>query len=799
MKHLTRTLPFVLLLVLLSSFLTASSELQEYISTKRWSALQTIFADKSHETLKKYFEKCLDIKFVTFVQDKLTYKAKFEKYAEVGTLLYEKKDGKYLNARIINQISPLYFIENFNKYTVRDLTVTLGDARVTLRDGYLYESVPFKQVMMFKGRLTFNIKPSDEEERLTLQYLFKKDKIETESDWAIFVVDDKSFLKDLELAPEPVNADAETLSSILEIYKEYFGIKIQQFNEFWYLPFNSEDNLVIFKKDKAELYLYDFNPFMIPDTQLRTSKSSKVLLAYDALRKPKFIFNQKEKVDKLKVDLFYNPESKFLSGTVKLAFQYPATFRVIRLAEGLKIRGSLDPKAKDLSVLRKRNVYYFLGADTNTLSFFWKGSIKPHTAIEDVFKQRLSALDQVESEDYFYLSREQNYYPNPGIDFAETECSISVPANLNCLASGQFEEKRELNRNIFRFKSPGLKGISLACGKFELLETLSGKVPINIYSDPLSRPMQYFDRQSLTAGLEFLISKYGSPATKAINLLFQKGYIEGGVSDQGFILFNYSTPPNRMMATRNETPLISTKNSPINFRNESTDYLIHELAHQWWGGITSWDSYRDMWITEGLAQFSVLYYLQNQLPEKRFNRILKKIKRWIMHKSDAGPIIYGKRVSHLDNDRETFQTIVYNKTAFVFLMLKDLMGEKKFLKSIRSILKGLKFTSINSKRFVSHFSQKDEVVRKFLENWIYSRKIPKISIEKSIRGSAAEIRVTQKDTDFVFPLRIIIRTDRQDIVKSVVIDSKEKTVSIREQSPIRSIQVDERYSLIRID
>ena len=325
------------------------------------------------------------------------------------------------------------------------------------------------------------------------------------------------------------------------------------------------------------------------------------------------------------------------------------------------------------------------------------------------------------------------------------------------------------------------------------------QVPINIYSDPMSQPMQYFDRDNVSGGLNFLISKFGPPATKEINILFQKGYIEGGVSDQGFILFNYSPHLNRMMASRSDTPLISTKNSPINFRNDSTDYLIHELAHQWWGGITSWDSYRDLWITEGLAQFSVIYFLQNQLPEKRFNRVLKKIKRWIMNKSDSGPIIYGKRVSHMGNGRETFQTIVYNKTAFVFLMLKEIMGEKKFLKSIRSILRDLKFKSVNSKRFISHFSQKNKTVSRFLEQWIYSRKIPKISIEKSINGVNGEIRITQKNTDFIFPLRVKILTSNKEVVKSIVVDSKEKIVRFQEKTPIRSIQVDERYSLVKIN
>jgi len=32
----------------------------------------------------------------------------------------------------------------------------------------------------------------------------------------------------------------------------------------------------------------------------------------------------------------------------------------------------------------------------------------------------------------------------------------------------------------------------------------------------------------------------------------------------------------------------------------------HEVAHQWWGNVVGWDSYRDQWITEGLANYIAL-------------------------------------------------------------------------------------------------------------------------------------------------------------------------------------------------
>lgn len=34
------------------------------------------------------------------------------------------------------------------------------------------------------------------------------------------------------------------------------------------------------------------------------------------------------------------------------------------------------------------------------------------------------------------------------------------------------------------------------------------------------------------------------------------------------------------------------------------DHLPHETAHQWWGDLVSWRSYRDQWLSEGFAEYS---------------------------------------------------------------------------------------------------------------------------------------------------------------------------------------------------
>ena len=46
----------------------------------------------------------------------------------------------------------------------------------------------------------------------------------------------------------------------------------------------------------------------------------------------------------------------------------------------------------------------------------------------------------------------------------------------------------------------------------------------------------------------------------------------------------------------------------------NSQVLVHETAHQWWGDLVFWKSYRDQWIAEGLANYSSLLLLEQQNP-----------------------------------------------------------------------------------------------------------------------------------------------------------------------------------------
>lgn len=115
-------------------------------------------------------------------------------------------------------------------------------------------------------------------------------------------------------------------------------------------------------------------------------------------------------------------------------------------------------------------------------------------------------------------------------------------------------------------------------------------------------------------------------------------------------------------------------------------FIAHETAHQWWGDIVSWRSYRDQWLSEGFAEYSgILYTGLRAGPDKR-DDLINEARNSLGEPPqtrqgpgkgklvEVGPIILGHRL----NTTKTFgayQTLIYNKGALVLRMLHFLFTD----------------------------------------------------------------------------------------------------------------------------
>ena len=113
-------------------------------------------------------------------------------------------------------------------------------------------------------------------------------------------------------------------------------------------------------------------------------------------------------------------------------------------------------------------------------------------------------------------------------------------------------------------------------------------------------------------------------------------------------------------------------------------FRAHEVAHQWWGNGVPPATYRDYWLSEGLATFSALWYVAAERRHTdEYFKFLDQYKSDIGdQEKDVGPIWIGPRTSTYDVPGG-YQTMIYEKGAWIFHMLRVMMLDTRTMNEDR--------------------------------------------------------------------------------------------------------------------
>lgn len=109
---------------------------------------------------------------------------------------------------------------------------------------------------------------------------------------------------------------------------------------------------------------------------------------------------------------------------------------------------------------------------------------------------------------------------------------------------------------------------------------------------------------------------------------------------------------------------------------------FHEVAHQWWGNVVGWSSYRDQWIDEGLANYVALLFADSQkIPEHKLRLWLDRYRKRLVEKdsletapAEIGSMDLGFRLDSSHNP-EGFDLLVYGKGSWFFHMLREMFRD----------------------------------------------------------------------------------------------------------------------------
>jgi peptidase M1-like protein len=109
----------------------------------------------------------------------------------------------------------------------------------------------------------------------------------------------------------------------------------------------------------------------------------------------------------------------------------------------------------------------------------------------------------------------------------------------------------------------------------------------------------------------------------------------------------------------------------------------HEVAHQWWGNVVGWSSYRDQWIDEAIANYLALLFADSRKPsEHELRRWLERYRKQLQEKipgsdtpaGEIGALPLGNR---LNSSRSPFgfEEVIYSKGSWVIHMIREMLRQ----------------------------------------------------------------------------------------------------------------------------
>jgi aminopeptidase N len=193
-------------------------------------------------------------------------------------------------------------------------------------------------------------------------------------------------------------------------------------------------------------------------------------------------------------------------------------------------------------------------------------------------------------------------------------------------------------------------------------------------------------------------------------------------------------------------------------------FIAHETAHQWWGNIVAWRSYRDQWLSEGFAEYSGVLYTQLREKGNAYKDLLNEMRDSLKDPprtlqgvgkeklSDIGPLILGHRLN-TSKTLGTYQTLIYNKGGLVLRMLHFLFTDpnsgngEPFFVMMRDFVErhrnGVASTDDFRRVANEHFA-KTPIAQKygvkdlswFFSQWVYQTELPSYKLEYAIENQS---------------------------------------------------------------
>jgi hypothetical protein len=738
----------------------------------------------------------------------------------------------------VSSVESLYrlSVNTTKQYAAHDLKIAAEDLELTLTDGSVFV-VDIDQGVtgaVLQGHGVMRFHPTPETEQGQVKIFCGSETLETRFD-ALYIrmhpSDFEQFVGTSNLQAKPV--DQRELKRAQDLFRtesaKSFVLDLGDLSrDSWSLLPGPGDFLAEVRTRRFDTLTYARSGSEAEDVSLFDRKRHRNISIYTSKQRTAVrgrFYNEDDLVDydilDYQIEAGFSPDRQWLDGRARLRLKvrsYMLGTLTLKLADSLVVQSISSTEYGRLFGIRVKNqnsivvnLPVSVPRDKElTLTIAYVGRLEPQTPDretllpgdpgEDMQRgvQQEDAAMMVAAEPSWLYSNRSFWYPQgPVSDYATASLRITVPANIDCVASGELEpgfpillppgKDASQNRKMYAFTANRpLRYLAVILSRFTRAEAMTvafpkGALNLTVEANPrqTNRGRDLAERAASIA--TFYESLLGDAPYPSFTVALIENDLPGGHSPGYFAALNQPLP----------SSTLNWRNDPVSFNAFPEFFLAHELAHQWWGQAVGWRNYHEQWISEGFAQYFAALYAQHQRGEETFADVMRQARRTAMDAADQGPIFLGYRLGHIRGQSRVFRALVYNKSAAVLNMLRRLVGDKVFFKGVKQFYTDSRFKKASTEEFRTAMeAEYGKPLDRFFERWIYGSALPKLKFSHRIDGNDVVLHVEQVGDLFDVPLTVSLQyADKKPVDVMMAVSERETDLRVPLAGTLRGVDI----------
>ena len=495
------------------------------------------------------------------------------------------------------------------------------------------------------------------------------------------------------------------------------------------------------------------------------------------------------RVDDYQIEAELSPHLHQISARAKVKFTalQDLNVAVFELNNGMRVTKVLDANNKLLSAERVTQDYTvrvplpqgLRKDDSTTLTFEYEGQLE---SADDSPVPGLK-LAYV-GDDTSYLLYAGRWFPvsGYGINRFTSTISVTVPAHMTVIGSGKATvsenppSKKAYSGGVpgktFTFVSdkPSFPG-TIVAGVFQEFKSDEAGMDLHVFFKPSHQTVAPTYATTAVQEFTYFVTLFGTPPSQRLNVIELSGDT-----------LPYAWAPEIAALAG---PSITDK---TNYR-----LLANAIAHQWWGASVSPASKDDWWLSDGFSRYSEAMYVENAAGAAGLEEAVKDM--------SVGALAYDtvplSSVGKLDMFSTEFQSLATDKGAMILHMLRWVLGEDRFLKTMREFATQFagKSATMDDFKTVAEKNYGDQLTW-FFSQWLDSTGAPEFKLKYTVYrlGNNKGFRVTgqiSQDLDlFRMPVDLRIDTDGKTENKRIEVVGTNSPFTVETFGRPRRIAID---------